>query len=222
MLKTIAMQLPLRLQQTLKRQLHGHRIRNQCFSGDEPEFHRLQEWVKPGDWVLDLGANIGQYTHRLSELVGATGRVIAFEPMPLTFELLSANVARFRHHNVTLINAAASDKAGLVHMDLPSNNFYRASIAPDGAHAVLALTVDELGLGERIAFVKLDVEGHEHAALLGMYRLIRRDRPTLVVEHSGGTAVESLLSGAGYHWSCDADSPNRVYQSRGIRKSANG
>jgi len=210
-LKAIAAQLPIRTQQALKRHLHGQQIRNDTFHGGEPEFDRLAEWVKPGDWVLDVGANIGHYTHRLSDLVGAEGRVVAIEPMPLTFELLSANVARFNHQNVTLINVAASSAAGVVRMELPQGNFYRASVSGKGSHVVLAIPADSLGLEQRITLVKLDVEGHEYDALLGMRNLIARHRPTLIVEHSGDTEVEKFLTGMGYAWTFDPKSPNRVY-----------
>ena len=45
--------------------------------------------VSPRDWIVDVGANVGHYTKRLSELVGPKGRVIAFEPILETFSILS-------------------------------------------------------------------------------------------------------------------------------------
>jgi FkbM family methyltransferase len=75
--------------------------------------------VKPGDWVLDVRANVGHYSHRLSDLVGPAGRIFAFEPVRETFELLTANVARFAHANVTLLNVTASDTARTVGMTAP-------------------------------------------------------------------------------------------------------
>jgi len=212
MLKSLAAQLPIRTQQALKRHIHGKQIRNHSFHGGEPEFDRLPEWVKPGDWVLDIGANIGHYTHHLSDLVGAEGRVIAVEPMPLTFELLGSNVARFEHKNVTLLNAAASDRAGIVHMETPEGNAYRATISQQGSHTALALAIDDLEIDHRISLAKVDVEGYEYPALLGMLKIIERDRPLLIVEYTGDKeAVERLLTGMGYTWTRDSNSPNRVY-----------
>ena len=109
-LKTIAARLPLRIQQELKRIFFAYQIRRNRFFTDEKEFAIVDRLISPGDWVLDIGANIGQYTKRFSELVGDSGRVIAFEPVPDTFELLTANAQRFRQKNVTLFNAAASDQ----------------------------------------------------------------------------------------------------------------
>jgi len=216
MLKAIAAQLPLRAQQALKRHLHGYRIRSRTFSGGEPEFERLAEWVRPGDWAIDLGANIGHYTYRLSELAGAAGRVIAFEPMPQTFELLSANVARFRHDNVTLVNAAASDHTGIVNMALPRfesglDNFYMAQITEQAADIrALALTVDSLNIEHRVALVKIDVEGHEIHAVNGMRELIARSLPVLIIEGSDDT-IDDRLQHLGYSSLTLDGSPNRIF-----------
>jgi ubiquinone/menaquinone biosynthesis C-methylase UbiE len=89
-LKKLAARLPLRWQQELKRRYFANQIRKHSFRAPEPEFEMLSPMVSAGDWVLDVGANIGQYTLRLSELVGESGRVISFEPVPETFELLAA------------------------------------------------------------------------------------------------------------------------------------
>jgi len=216
MLKTLAAQLPLRAQQILKRHLHGHQIRNKTFSGGEPEFERLAEWIRPGDWVIDLGANVGHYTHRMSELTGPTGRVFAFEPMPQTFELLSANVARFQHMNVTLLNVAASDRFGVVNMQVPHfgsglDNFYMAQVTNEATDLQsMAMTVDSLNLDRRVALVKIDIEGHELHAINGMTELIRRSRPVMIVEGLDET-VALRLQALGYTWSYSAGSPNRVF-----------
>ena len=106
-LKRVASKLPQRYQQEFKRIYFGHQIKIGKFKADEKEFSMLGLWVEEGDWVLDMGANVGHYVFKLSELVGATGRVIAFEPVPQTFELLAANIARITFKNVTLVNAAA-------------------------------------------------------------------------------------------------------------------
>ncbi len=90
---SIAAKLPMRLQQRMKRIHFAYQIKRDRFSADEPEFDLSQDLISGGDWVVDIGANIGHYTLLFSKLVGPTGRVIAFEPMPETFELLCANVA---------------------------------------------------------------------------------------------------------------------------------
>lgn len=222
LLKRLAGRLPRPWQQELKRQHFARLIRKGQFSADEPEFERLAEWVRRGDWVLDIGANVGQYTIRLSELVGASGRVIAFEPVPPTFELLAANVARARFANITLVNAAASDGAGVAGMAVPRldtglDNYYMAHVTDEaGGLQVLSLPVDSLCLPAVVGLAKVDVEGHELKALRGMKTLLARDRPRLIVEGRSAD-VASFLGALGYVYEDTARSPNRVFRHPDVR-----
>jgi FkbM family methyltransferase len=217
MLKRLVSRFPLGLQQELKRVKFRRDIRKGVFRTDEREFARLRDWVGAGDWVVDIGANVGHYTLELSSIVGPTGRVFAFEPIPHTFELLAANVALFENRNVTLMNAAASDAMRIVAMDLPMfdsglPNFYMASITAKeiAPYQVAAFPVDALGIAGRISLVKIDAEGHELSVLKGMSRLIADSRPVLIVEGED-PAVEALLKGMGFAFEQFPGSPNRVY-----------
>ena len=62
--------------------------------------------VKPGDSVLDIGANVGWYTNHLSLLVGEPGKVYSIEPIPETFALLRAVVGELGLSNVESLNYA--------------------------------------------------------------------------------------------------------------------
>ena len=214
---SVASHLPLRLQQELKRLYFARGLRTGTFQSEEVEYRRLEEWVGAGDWVLDLGANVGYFTAKLSALVGATGRVLAFEPIRETFELLSANVARFPSRNVTLFNVAVSDSTCLASMSIPRfdnnlENYYMARLADGGGtSSVLCMPVDALGLTAKIKLAKVDVEGHEFSALKGMEQIIARDRPVLIVE-GNSTEVEAFLTQYGYEGQHDKQSPNRVYR----------
>src|SRR2546422_5286600 len=72
----------------------------------------IQNEVKTGDVVLDIGAHIGYYTLMFAELVGPHGKVFAFEPVPSNFALLQKNVQFNGYHSVALIQKAVSDKEG--------------------------------------------------------------------------------------------------------------
>lgn len=219
-LKKIAATLPTRYQQELKRLHFGRMIRSGTFMSAEvhdTEFGRLHEWVQAGDWAIDVGANVGNYSARLSQLVGPTGRVFSFEPVAETFELLTANMARLPYRNVSLFNVAASDGTGLRSMEVPLmeggiENRYMAHITEDGTgdFAVLSLPLDALELPRRVSMVKIDVEGHELSALQGMRRLLERDHPVLVVE-GRATDVADYMSALGYAYEEQAGSPNRVF-----------
>ena len=209
-LKRLSSALPLRTQQGLKRFHFAHQIRAGRFATAEPEYARLGEWVAAGDWVIDVGANVGHYTARLSQLVGPTGRVLAFEPVPETFELLAANMAVAGARNVSLFNVAASTRIGVAGVSLPHfssglTNYYMAGITlGDGEFKVLTLPLDSVMPSARIASVKIDVEGHDLQALL------QRDLPRLIVE---GTSpeVETFLRDLGYTFTELPGSPNRLF-----------
>ena len=165
--------------------------------------------------MLDIGANVGHCTLKLSELVGPAGRVIAFEPVPATFEVLTANSHLSPCANITLINAALADRSGIRRIAVPDwpngiPNYYRASLKDgDDLCRVLCLAVDDLGLRHPIALIKIDVEGAAAAVVAGAMRLIARDRPILIVE---GEAAEllPLLESVGYEaWRCPG-SPNVI------------
>ena len=57
---------------------HRRQMTRGRFRSPEPEWDRLGEWLRPGDTALDVGANVGHYACRMSQLVGASGRVIAW------------------------------------------------------------------------------------------------------------------------------------------------
>ena len=203
LLKRIAARLPESSQHELRRMFFHRQIARRTFLTDEKEFLLLDRFLAPGDWVLDIGANVGHYTLRMSDLVGPSGRVVALEPVPSTFALLASNVRVFPNANVSLLNVAASDRTETLSMDIPRfseglRNYYQAHLTADTTGlTILALPVDALALRSRIRLAKIDVEGHELPVLRGMRQLIERDRPVLIVETSAQPAMD-LLASLGY------------------------
>ncbi len=158
-LRRIAAFLPQSLQHSARRAWHSRQVRLGHFISGEPEFALLGQFVRPGDSVIDVGANVGHYTVRLSRLVGPQGRVFAFEPVPATFEVLASNLRSAGCENVTLFNTAASAVTNLVSMTVPRfpdglANYYQASIgtAAPGQSAIRALAIPIDGLGIPFAF----------------------------------------------------------------------
>jgi len=175
------------------------------------------EILSEGDWVLDVGANIGHYTIRFSELVGASGRVIAFEPVPDTFEILSSNVSVSGALNVSLVNAAASDSTRIAGVEIPMldsglANFYMAHLSSAPANlTVLCISVDALAIENKVRLVKIDAEGHDFVVLKGMEKLLRRHQPILFVEESTENVVD-FLKEIGYSMQKLPNSPNSVFR----------
>jgi len=156
--------------------------------------------VKSGDSVIDVGANFGFYTVFLSNLVGTRGSVYSFEPIPLTFEILSHNIKRLSLVNVKAFNYALSEKDGSGVMVIPKwsasggENFYqasiRAAITEEDRLRQIEISLKKLDSllprhEKNIAFIKIDVEGHEHQVILGATQVIDRCRPAMLVEISG-------------------------------------
>ena len=187
MARRIYIRLPASWRYILKAAMARWQIARGSFRGAEPEWERLAEWLGPGDWAIDVGAHMGVYTARMSELVGPSGRVIALEPTLESFSLLTRNARHFAHPNVTLLSLAVSDTSAEVGLDVPpwgdgSPNYYQAHISAIGPFRVLAMPIDSLSLAGPVRLVKIDVEGHELSVLQGARSLLERGRTSFVLE----------------------------------------
>jgi len=215
--KTVAAGLPEQWQQSLKRRHFRRQIRRGTFFTDEPEWQLCAQWLRPGDWAVDVGANIGHYTKRFSDLVGVHGRVISFEPVPETFELLAANAAQFMTANTTLLNLAASDETRVLGVSIPRfntglKNYYGAALTTAGGSIqVMTCAIDALSLSGPVRLLKIDAEGHDPIVLRGAWQLISRLHPTIVIE-SVTDDVTTMLSGIGYQLQTISGSSNTIYR----------
>ena len=153
----------------------------------------FREIFPHGRNVVDLGANLGLHTIALAKMATRGERVFAFEPHPDIFPLLAENCRP--HPQITCFNKAASDKPATLYMRsvLDATNAGNARVSGDNAgdaHPVEAATIDSLNLPD-VGLMKIDVEGHEMAAIAGAVETIRRHRPTLVVEIMGGESLDT-------------------------------
>lgn len=218
--KRLGSRLPRALQQELKRYRYRRQIKRSDFGAGEPETRVLHEFVGAGDWVLDVGANIGQYTWQLSELVGESGRVLAIEPVPETFALLTSNVQHFKYRNVSMLNVALSDATGVAEMFIPRFdtgllNYYQASLRhhetpEEGGCTILRVRFDDLMLPRPLSLIKVDAEGHDESVLNGLADTLERDRPVLIVEEPT-KAVFERMELLGYATRRLPGSPNTMF-----------
>ncbi len=216
MVKYFANKLPPFFYFELKRYFYAQQIYTNKFQETEPEAAVLPDLITNGDICIDIGANIGTYTKLFSDLVGPSGRVIAFEPVPATFSLLAANVNRFTYQNVSLVNLAVSDKYSLCGMSIPLSstgtlNYCRAEIKKSDNYNLEVLTSPLLpGIENtdfKIKLVKIDVEGHESEVISGMRPIIDLHHPALIIETKNEELVVALTS-MGYKIIRLPDSPN--------------
>lgn len=166
----------------------------QIFEPEEVELVKKQ--INQGDIVVDIGANIGYYTLLFAQLVGETGRVIAFEPDPDNFALLHKNITLNQYHNVTLVQKAASIENSQTQLFLCDENkgmhrLYDSVCCQDSIEVETVCLDDYLPtLVDKVDFVKIDIEGAEYNALQGMQNILRQHQPKLLTEFSPAALFE--------------------------------
>jgi FkbM family methyltransferase len=196
--RKLASILPRGFQDDCRRFRFSMRARNDNFSPNEPEAEILDLVVTSGDWVLDIGANVGQYTLLLSKLIGPAGRVLAFEPVPTTAATLALVCAKYaKFQNISLLNLAASEESKVQSFEIPTDSvglpsYARAHATDNGTIRVFGIAVDSLGLQHRVSLAKIDAEGGESAILRGMLKTIEKDHPVLIIEDNCDTIPEIL------------------------------
>ena len=158
------------------------------------EFAFLDRVLRPGMTFVDIGANEGLYTLFVASRVGPSGRVVAVEPSSRERNLLEANLARNRLHDVTVVPHALADAAGSAELKIASGEhgghntlgqFIYESDALAARENVTVETLDglvtRLGL-DRADVIKIDVEGAELKLLQGGRGLLSQRHPVLLIE----------------------------------------
>ncbi len=171
----------------------------------------LARLVDPGETAVDAGANVGFISNLLAYAVGPRGRVVSYEPHPLIFETLRTNAAHWATVDqidvLEIRQAAVSSTAGMhplvVDPDTFASNKGTASLEqrdPVNSTDVETVRLDD-ELSTPIGALKLDVEGHELAALEGAEALLSAKliRDIVFEEHQPPpTPVTALLESHGY------------------------
>ncbi|HET8775924.1 MAG TPA: FkbM family methyltransferase [Thermoanaerobaculia bacterium] len=159
------------------------------------------EHVRPGGVVYDVGANAGFFTLLAAKLAGPSGAVYAFEPMERNLRYVREHLRLNRVENVHVLPVAVSDRTGPVRF-AAAHNPAMGGLAANGEIEVQSTTLDALAPTiEPPSFVKMDIEGAEHAALSGAMELLRRARPVILLSEHGWEQHERcgrLLESLGY------------------------
>lgn len=155
-----------------------------------PELILLERLLERGDTFVDGGAHVGTFTLVAARRVGPTGRVIAFEPASRITQVLRANVRMNAFECVEVQTCALVDLVGRqMFIEFTADAAGFNSFAPDVAvgrissrQPVDVTTLDKAFGGERIDFVKLDLEGSEVRALTGSEDILAKAQPHLLIE----------------------------------------
>ena len=144
---------------------------------------------RPGDVIVDIGAGRGEDVFAFSRAVGPGGRVWAIEPHPVSFAVLRRLCELNRLANVTALNYACMDRAGVLQIEtLPvwESNYVRAGDPSPKSYPVKSVRFGDLAAQQgiqRIDFLKMNIEGAERWALPGCEEALGRARFVCIAAH---------------------------------------
>lgn len=165
------------------------------YLSDHKQVRFLGKLVKKGDVCVDIGANLGYFSVPFSHWVGAAGKVLAVEPVPIFREVLRKNIERFALDNVTILPFALGDADGqTVYLGTPEV----AGVVRHGRTEILDGRMNNevafrhkaemrrpesiFGDLERLDYIKCDVEGYELHIVPHLLGVMANFRPILEIE----------------------------------------
>jgi FkbM family methyltransferase len=205
----VVLQGPIRGQRWLAgASVHG------CWLGsyEQDKVRLFVQLTSPNDVVYDLGANAGYYTLVAARLIGPSGRVIAFEPVPRNLWYLRRHLKLNHVSNATLVPAAASATTGMAWFN-PEGDSSMGHLSTEGTLQVPTVAIDELVGRANIEapnVMKIDVEGAESELLRGAQRTLEQHRPVILLATHGDNVARAciaLLKDLGYDIQSIQDRP---------------
>lgn len=156
--------------------------------------------VKKDMTVLDIGGNIGYFSLIASKLVGSQGKVYVFEPDPINFMYLRKNIEINKIENIILVNKCVSNEEGILtlyhHPKYHSCHSIYKNISKKAKAAVKvkAITLNKMFENDdsEISFIKMDIEGAEVSALMGMDYLLKKNKVKYLLTEFNLRILKSL------------------------------
>lgn len=182
----------------------------------------LRKFIPPGSLVVDAGSNHGRFAIEVADLYSGESKCVvhAFEPIDYNFQVQRRVLAG--RDNLTAHHCGLSDQAADFEMYIPlrpnGELFHGGAFIANEAdfpliaeerndmayvrQRVCCRTLDSVfaDSGAPVAFVKIDVEGHEFEVLRGASRILASDRPTLLIESRGENAPLQFLTELGFRF----------------------
>lgn len=192
------------------------------FEGDFElnEINFLKKILKKDDYFIDIGANIGLFSINASRIIGENGKIISFEPSPVTFSRLKENIDLNNFKNVDIRNIGISDKKGELTLNISETGHdawdtFATNIDKKMFNKCTTVPVHTLDEElkefdkEKIALVKIDVEGWEKFVLHGAKDFLTKYEPVLMVEFTENNTeaagynvleIYDIMNTFGYQW----------------------
>jgi FkbM family methyltransferase len=180
----------------------------------------FKRFVKKGDFVIDIGANMGDTTVTMALAAGATGSTLALEPNPHSFKILEENAKLNRDKtNIIALNFAATAEdgeftfgsgdpsfgnGGIVGFTHNEKRNVRYTFAVKGKNLSKYLLANHTELLPKLTLIKIDTEGYDKEVLKSIPEIIEQYRPYLIVEYFGPSLKSEkyelfdLLTSKGY------------------------
>jgi len=150
----------------------------------------IKSVLRPGDIFIDCGANIGYFTFLAASLVSPSGCVLSIDANPFCIERIKESKLCGKYSNITIIEGAVGESSGEMCFNIADDPMYSSFsdlnqldfAKTSKTIKVPIYTLDDLwgrflaGSGEKIRFLKLDVEGAEIDALKGMPNILKEKR----------------------------------------------
>jgi FkbM family methyltransferase len=182
---------------------------------EEKELKFLERSLQPGDCFIDVGANIGLFSLTASRQVTDKGKVFAFEPYSATHKKLLRHISRNGISNIVVEKLGISSGESTISLVGNRDGLNTGMMSEFGTGGEISETVSSISLdqykaihiNQPIRFIKLDIEGGEYNALLGMRNILLNDKPVLLIElddrllvkaGTSAKAIEEWLSGFNY------------------------
>ena len=206
-----------------KRYQFKKRIQRAIKKLDEPELFIINKLIEAGTDSIDVGVYRGVHSYEMSKY---SDHVHSFEPNPVIFKELEKYLPQIIK-NISLYNYALSEISGKKILKIPIRNsdsdksnyeeYYKMGLATIheknrfekyDTFEINSKKLDEFNFKKRVSFIKIDVEGHEIEVLEGSKELIKKFKPTLMIEieerHSKKSLEESIsyVCSLGYQVFC--------------------
>ncbi|MEK7087609.1 MAG: FkbM family methyltransferase [Patescibacteria group bacterium] len=148
----------------------------------------FEKTVNKGDVVFDIGANVGFYSLLAAEIVGSSGKVFSFEPLPENVKFLKKHIEINNYKNIFVFDNAVSDKSG--------HSFFKKEdsrslgrLSDSGKFKVEIIAIDDWIASKKLPMpnvMKIDTEGAEMNVLKGAENTLKANRPIIFLSiHSG-------------------------------------